>query len=47
MSEIKQRRIILKYALKTWYVRVWIGLSWLRIGNGAGCFEHGNELQQK
>jgi hypothetical protein len=29
-------RIILKWNFRKWYVVVWTGSSWLRIGTGAG-----------
>jgi len=29
-------RIILRWIFRKWYVRVWTGLSWLRIGTGGG-----------
>ena len=29
-------RIILKWIFKKWYVRVWTGSIWLRIGTGGG-----------
>jgi len=28
------RRIILRWIFRKWYVRVWTGSSWLRIGTG-------------
>jgi len=29
-------RIILKWIFRKWYVGVWTGSSWLRIGTGGG-----------
>jgi hypothetical protein len=29
-------RIILRWILRDWYVEVWTGSSWLRIGTGGG-----------
>jgi hypothetical protein len=29
-------RIILRWILRKWYVGVWTGSSWLRIGTGGG-----------
>jgi len=29
-------RIILRWISRKWYVGVWTGLSWLRIGTGGG-----------
>ena len=36
-------RIILKWALKKWDRRAWIGLMWLNIGPVADCCEHSDE----
>jgi hypothetical protein len=35
-------RIILRLVLRKWYVGVWTGLIWLRIGTLADCCECGN-----
>lgn len=37
-------RIILKTFFGKLGLRVWIGFTWLRIGTGCGCCEHGSEL---
>jgi len=31
-------RIILRWIFRKWYVEVWTGSSWLRIGTGGGYF---------
>jgi hypothetical protein len=36
-------RTILKYILERYVEVVWIGLMWLRIGNGGGSCDHDNE----
>ena len=35
--------IIVKWIFRKWYVVVWTGSSWLRIGQVAGICECGNE----
>ena len=35
--------IILRWFFKKWYVGVWTGSRWLRIGTGGGSCECGNE----
>jgi hypothetical protein len=36
-------RIIFRWIFRKWYVGVWTGLSWLRIGKGAGTSDCSNE----